>query len=145
MDPRRGEIQHPADVGRCNEMPGRPHDVGAQDAPFSKCPVCSGIRQSVRALGERPFCARILLSLDGAQPSDGLFRLLKRGACQVLVVQPQVGYGSKQESSLAYRLEQALLQALNIPGLLFSGEAGGQTFGAVYYTQVGRAALHRAR
>jgi hypothetical protein len=39
MHTRRGEVEHPSDVERHHEMPGRTHDVRAQNAPGIERPL----------------------------------------------------------------------------------------------------------
>jgi hypothetical protein len=61
VDARRGERQHPADLGGQNEVPGRPQDVGPEDGPVREGPVEVGVADAGGALADRPFRRAVVL------------------------------------------------------------------------------------
>ena len=78
MDARRRQHQQPADIRRCDKMPGGTHHMRAQDLPFIEGFIDCGICRSVlHPLAKRPFCPRIILGLDRAKPLHDLVWLGK--------------------------------------------------------------------
>jgi hypothetical protein len=65
MNARRSKGKQPADVGRCDEMPGGPHQVRAKDRASGEGLFNVAVNRALQAQSERPFRARIILSLHG--------------------------------------------------------------------------------
>ena len=87
LNARSGQHLHPANVGRRDEVPGRPQDVRAQDFAAREGGVHRGAVESARAQAERPPRSWIVLRLDSAEPRHDLARLPERRRREALVVQ----------------------------------------------------------
>ena len=74
-DARPGQFEHPADVGRRHEVPGRAQDVGPEDASLAERTLDILIGQSRDAQAERPLGGGVVLRLDGAHPRDNVGRI----------------------------------------------------------------------
>ena len=84
-DARRRQREHPADVLRRYEMPGRPKDVRPKDvAPIEGA---IDIRVGERRCAKRqcPLGAGVVLRLDGAEPGDDLDRLFQIRSNELLI------------------------------------------------------------
>src|SRR5438067_2563116 len=66
-DTRRGELEHPANVARRDEVPRRPQHVRAQDPPFVDLPFDLGVGDVSGALSQRPLRAGVVLCLHSAK------------------------------------------------------------------------------
>ena len=53
-------------------MPGRPHDVGAQERALVEEAIQLDVGGAGQTLGERPLGPAIVLRLDRAEPADGV-------------------------------------------------------------------------
>jgi hypothetical protein len=84
LDARSREFEHPANVLRHDEVPGGPHDVRAQNCALVEGAIDVRSGGADRALGDAPLCARIVLRLDGGEPSYDVLRALKAGPEKVL-------------------------------------------------------------
>ena len=92
MDVRRGQLQHPADVRGGDEVPGRPHDVCAQDPPGIEGAVECRLRcRFWQPKTERPLRGAELLRLHRAKPRHDIGRPLVGCSRDALVVKSQVG------------------------------------------------------
>ena len=87
-----GERQEPADVGRRHEVPGRPQDVGAENA--------TGLERTLDIRAERfareaqpdgPFRGLVLLGLYGAQPANHVLGSPQSGVRNALLEQSSPG------------------------------------------------------
>ena len=92
MHVRRGELQHPADVGRRDEVPGGAEDVGAEDLSLVDGPVQRRVGGPGRqAEAERPLGRTVLLGLHRSQPGDQLLRTARTGSRDPLVMESLAG------------------------------------------------------
>ena len=88
VDARGRQAQHPADIGRGDEVPRRPQHVGPQDLSAREGVLHVGIGAVTDALAERPLRFGEFLRLDRPEPSHRLGRALEGIAGQPLLVQP---------------------------------------------------------
>src|SRR3954470_10342330 len=71
LDPGPGELQHPADIGGSDEVPGGTEDVRAKNLPEVNGAFDNGIRgPRSRAKRESPLGGSVLLSLHRSEPCD---------------------------------------------------------------------------
>ena len=78
----RRQGQHPPDVAGRDEMPGGPHEVGAEDRALVEGPVDVGVGQALRPQAQRPLRPAVVLGLDGAEPRDDVGRPAKPGRAE---------------------------------------------------------------
>src|SRR4029077_1249444 len=71
---RTGELEHPPDVGRKDEMPRRPQHVRPENLSLVKLALDAGVGRVTRALSNRPFRTRVVLSLHCAEGLDDVAR-----------------------------------------------------------------------
>ncbi len=134
VDARPGQLQQPADVGRGDEVPRRPQDVGAQDVAGGEGALHGGVIQSARPQPQCRLGPGVLLRLDSHQPGHDLGRRRERRRRQALVGQPGVGKMSiiegiaerMVEERVPTRLQDKRLVQLSTAALL----AGTTTSGA---------------
>ncbi len=62
--------------------------MGAKNRPVGNCPVEGSVGGIVHPLADRPFCPRIILGLNRAQPSHDRIGRLEFRPCDTLGVQP---------------------------------------------------------
>jgi hypothetical protein len=85
MDPRGGEVEHPSDIVRGNEVPGRPQHVRAQDRPRVEGAIDVDFRHPLCSKTDRPFGSGIILGLHRARPSNDLGWTSKLGTIESVV------------------------------------------------------------
>ena len=85
------QLQHPADILCCYEMPSRPQYMGTQDFPLCKRIVHRLQRRRLQTSPDRPFRHRIFLCLDSSHPGNQFFRALEPGFCQLMTQQTDIG------------------------------------------------------
>jgi len=83
---RRGQPQHPADVGRGDEVPRRAQDMGAEDLAARERLLDPCVGAAFHALADRPLRLGELLSLHRSEPTDRLGGLGEAGGRQALGV-----------------------------------------------------------
>ncbi len=89
---RTGELQHPADVCRGNEVPGRPQYVGAKDAsPFNGALYGGVVRPVRRTQRKAPLGRPVLLRLHRPEPCDHPVGRQQSGAGDALVMKSLMG------------------------------------------------------
>src|SRR3982074_3083882 len=71
-------------------MPGGPHHMRTKDGAVEKCLLNALIGGALHAQSQCPFCSRIILGLDSAQPLHHIAGLLKRSLGNELVVKSLV-------------------------------------------------------
>src|SRR5204862_472630 len=71
---RTGQLEHPPDVGRKNEMPGRTQHVRAENLPSVELALDAAVGRITRALSNCPFRTRIVLGLHRAERLDDVAR-----------------------------------------------------------------------
>ena len=76
--PRRGQLEQPADVLGNHEVPRGAHDVGAQDSAVVVETIDVGLGREAAALSESPLGRRVVLGLHSAQSPHGLDRRRER-------------------------------------------------------------------
>ena len=92
MHARRGQVEHPSDVRRRDEMPGRAQHVRPENPPVVAGAFDLGVgRGSGHAQREAPPGGRVLLRLDGAEPGDDLFRTASPRPRDALVIESLTG------------------------------------------------------
>lgn len=69
-------------------MPRRPHDMRTKKFAVIKSLINARVADTFCALGNGPFCCRIILGLDRAQPSYNLAWFLKYLFANVLIEEP---------------------------------------------------------
>lgn len=69
---RRRELEHPADVLRCDEVPRRPQDVRAEDRALVERAVDRRIRRTDESLREIPLRRSVVLRLYRTESRDDL-------------------------------------------------------------------------
>src|SRR5439155_13091613 len=85
-------LQHPVEVRRRDEVPGRAHDMGSEDSSVVECLVdCRAGGTFSDPQREAPLRGRIVLRLDGTEPVDDRRRTAAVGAANPLVVQARLG------------------------------------------------------
>ena len=81
--------KQPANIFRPHEVPGRTHDVRAQDASTLECGFDLCVTATLDSLCDRPLGAVIVLRLHCAEPPGDRFRRTERGSNQALIAQSQ--------------------------------------------------------
>jgi hypothetical protein len=71
---RGSEREHPPNVFRRNEVPSRTQNVRPQDLSLVDLPIDVSFSLDARPHPQRPFRARVVLSLDGPERSDDVVR-----------------------------------------------------------------------
>jgi hypothetical protein len=77
-DPRPGQGEQPADVLRQDEVPGRSHQVRAEDGPLVEEAIELRIGCAAAPLPKCPLGSGVILRLYGGQGSDRVERGLER-------------------------------------------------------------------
>ena len=88
MHAGRGQLQHPVDICRRDEMPSRAHYVRPEDSPFGQRALNLGVgRTRWHPQGQRPPGGWILLRLHGTEPGNDIGRLTVNCPRDALVVE----------------------------------------------------------
>jgi hypothetical protein len=82
-----GELQHPLNVLRADEVPGWPQHMRAKNAAGIKGAIERGLGRVWKSERERPEGWGVILGLDRPKPAHDVFGLATRRVDEPLIVQ----------------------------------------------------------
>ena len=92
MNARGRQLEHPVEVRGGDKVPGRPHDVRAEDAPVVEGALDAGVGRAIRhPQRERPFRGGIVLRLHSTEPRDQVREVTRSLPREALILESLEG------------------------------------------------------